>query len=86
MRPLRRRCALDDPDPPGQGALSAHRTSRRGSWRTPTALTVFRGLTPFVSIQNHYHMLERQQEQEMLPYCQAFNVGMLPYFPLAGGF
>ena len=42
--------------------------------------------TPFVSIQNHYHMFERGLEREMIPYCNAHNVGILPFFPLAGGF
>jgi aryl-alcohol dehydrogenase-like predicted oxidoreductase len=42
--------------------------------------------TPFVSIQNHYHMFERELEREMLPFCAAHQVGILPYFPLAGGF
>ena len=42
--------------------------------------------TPFVSIQNHYHMFERELEREMLPFCAAYHVGILPYFPLAGGF
>jgi aryl-alcohol dehydrogenase-like predicted oxidoreductase len=42
--------------------------------------------TPFVSIQNHYHMFERELEGEMLPFCAAYHVGILPYFPLAGGF
>jgi aryl-alcohol dehydrogenase-like predicted oxidoreductase len=43
--------------------------------------------TPFVSIQNHYHMFERALEREMLPFCaMRINVGILPYFPLAGGF
>jgi aryl-alcohol dehydrogenase-like predicted oxidoreductase len=42
--------------------------------------------TPFVSIQNHYHMFERELEREMIPFCNAHNVGILPYFPLAGGF
>jgi aryl-alcohol dehydrogenase-like predicted oxidoreductase len=50
------------------------------------AIAELRGWTAFVSIQNHYHMLEREQEQEMLPFCNAHNVGLLPYFPLAGGF
>ncbi|HEY3289454.1 MAG TPA: aldo/keto reductase, partial [Anaerolineae bacterium] len=36
--------------------------------------------------QPHYHMLERGIEQELVPYCNAFKVGILPYFPLAGGF
>jgi aryl-alcohol dehydrogenase-like predicted oxidoreductase len=40
----------------------------------------------FVTIQAHYHMLEREIEREMLPYCRKFGVGVLPYFPLAGGF
>ncbi len=42
--------------------------------------------TPFVSVQNHYHMFERGQEREVIPFCNAHNVGILPYFPLAGGF
>jgi len=41
---------------------------------------------PFVSIQNHYHMLERTQENEMIPFCNAHTIGILPFFPLAGGF
>jgi aryl-alcohol dehydrogenase-like predicted oxidoreductase len=45
-----------------------------------------RGWTPFVAVQSHYHMLERDVEREVLPYCQAFGVGFVPYFPLAGGF
>ena len=49
-------------------------------------LAELKGWTPFVSIQNHYHMLERDQENEMVPFCNAHNVGILPYFPLAGGF
>lgn len=45
-----------------------------------------RNWTPFISIQNHYHMFERDQEREIIPFCNAHNVGILPYFPLAGGF
>lgn len=44
------------------------------------------GGTPFVSIQPHYHMLERGIEAELIPYCQAMNIGIIPYYPLAGGF
>ena len=71
-----------------QGKVRYIGASNFAAWQlaNANALAVFRGLTPFVSIQNHYHMLEREQEREMMPYCQAFNVGMLPYFPLAGGF
>jgi aryl-alcohol dehydrogenase-like predicted oxidoreductase len=45
-----------------------------------------RGWSSFVSVQPHYHMLERGIEGELVPYCRAFGVGILPYFPLAGGF
>jgi aryl-alcohol dehydrogenase-like predicted oxidoreductase len=49
-------------------------------------LAEVRGWAPFVTIQPHYHMLERSIEQELVPYCNAYHVGILPYFPLAGGF
>lgn len=62
--------------------------SNFAAWQLARANTLaeFKGWTPFVTIQNHYHMLERGIEDEVLPYCRAFNVGILPYFPLAGGF
>jgi aryl-alcohol dehydrogenase-like predicted oxidoreductase len=44
-----------------------------------------RGTTPFVSAQNHYSLLERNVEREVLPACEHFGLGMLPYFPLASG-
>ncbi|MHB1413971.1 MAG: aldo/keto reductase [Chloroflexota bacterium] len=43
------------------------------------------GWTKLVSAQVHYHLLEREAEREMLPFCRAMNVGVLPYFPLADG-
>ena len=49
-------------------------------------LADFRGWSPFVVIQAHYHLLERGQEKEMLPFCKSQGVGLIPYFPLAGGF
>jgi len=44
------------------------------------------GWSQFVSIQPHYHLLERKIEQELVPYCTAFGIGIIPYYPLAGGF
>jgi aryl-alcohol dehydrogenase-like predicted oxidoreductase len=38
-----------------------------------------------VSAQNHYSLLEREAEREVLPACRRFDVGLLPYFPLANG-
>lgn len=62
--------------------------SNFAAWQLSRAnlLAELRGWSPFVSIQPHYNMLERGVEQELLPYCDAYNVGILPYFPLAGGF
>jgi aryl-alcohol dehydrogenase-like predicted oxidoreductase len=39
----------------------------------------------FVSAQNHYNLLERNIEHEVLPACERFGLGMLPFFPLASG-
>ena len=49
-------------------------------------LAQMRGWSPFVVIQSCYSMLEREVEQEVLPYCRAHQVGLVPYYPLAGGF
>jgi aryl-alcohol dehydrogenase-like predicted oxidoreductase len=49
-------------------------------------LAEVRGWTPFVALQSRYNMLERQVEGEVLPYCRAYGVGLIPYYPLAGGF
>ncbi len=49
-------------------------------------LAEMRGWESFVTIQPHYHMLERKIERELIPYCRWAGVGVLPYFPLAGGF
>jgi len=43
------------------------------------------GGTPFVSAQNHYSLLERDVEADVVPACDEYGVGMLPYFPLANG-
>jgi aryl-alcohol dehydrogenase-like predicted oxidoreductase len=39
----------------------------------------------FVSLQNHYSMLHREPEQDILPECARTNTAFLPYFPLANG-
>ncbi|MEW5868179.1 MAG: aldo/keto reductase [Chloroflexota bacterium] len=54
------------------------------SWAN--ALAQMHNWTQFISIQPHYHLFERGIESELLPACQYLNIGILPYFPLAGGF
>jgi aryl-alcohol dehydrogenase-like predicted oxidoreductase len=43
------------------------------------------GTTPFVSAQNHWSLLERGVEAEVVPTARHFGLGVLPYFPLANG-
>jgi aryl-alcohol dehydrogenase-like predicted oxidoreductase len=43
------------------------------------------GLTRFVSMQDQYSLLQREEEREMLPYCLDTGVGVLPWSPLARG-
>ena len=45
-----------------------------------------RQLTPFVSMQNHYNLVYREEEREMIPLCGDQGVGVLPWSPLARGF
>jgi 1-deoxyxylulose-5-phosphate synthase len=58
------------------------------AWQLAQAnvLAELRGWTPLVVIQSEYNLLARDVEREVLPYCQAQNVGFVPYYPLAGGF
>ncbi len=43
------------------------------------------GWTPFVSMQDHYNLLYREEEREMLPLCADQGIGVLPWSPLARG-
>jgi aryl-alcohol dehydrogenase-like predicted oxidoreductase len=58
------------------------------AWQLARAnvLAEVRGWSSFVVLQAHYHLMERGLEQEALPYCASQGVGLIPYFPLAGGF
>jgi aryl-alcohol dehydrogenase-like predicted oxidoreductase len=43
------------------------------------------GTTPFVSAQNHWSLLDREIERELVPAAEHYGVGVIPYFPLAQG-
>ncbi|MGF7431131.1 aldo/keto reductase [Thermoanaerobacterium thermosaccharolyticum] len=43
------------------------------------------GWTKFVSMQNHYNLLYREDERELIPICKQMNVALTPYSPLAAG-
>ncbi|MCW2606759.1 MAG: yajO [Frankiales bacterium] len=57
------------------------------AWQFSKALYTaeLRGLTRFVSMQDHYNLLQREEEREMLPLCADQGVGVLPWSPLARG-
>lgn len=44
------------------------------------------GWTRFVSMQNHYNLIYREEEREILPLCRAEGIGVIPWSPLARGF
>ncbi|MCA9832014.1 MAG: aldo/keto reductase [Dehalococcoidia bacterium] len=43
------------------------------------------GWTQFISMQNHYNLVYREEEREMIPYCVQTGVGIMPWSPLARG-
>jgi aryl-alcohol dehydrogenase-like predicted oxidoreductase len=63
------------------GASSMH------AWQFCKALHLAKqnGWTRFVSMQNHYNLLYREEEREMMPLCQDQGVGVIPWSPLARG-
>ncbi|MBS4178703.1 aldo/keto reductase [Lederbergia citrea] len=57
------------------------------AWQFLKALHVAEkhGWTRFVSMQNHYNLMYREEEREMLPLCKEEKIGVIPYSPLASG-
>ncbi|WP_456287424.1 aldo/keto reductase [Paenibacillus sp. AK002] len=53
--------------------LKAQHTAEKNGW------------TRFVSMQNHYNLIYREEEREMLPLCKSEKIGVIPYSPLASG-
>ncbi|MBY0506237.1 MAG: aldo/keto reductase [Bryobacteraceae bacterium] len=45
-----------------------------------------RNTARFVTMQNHYNLVYREEEREMIPFCRAEGIGLLPWSPLARGF
>ena len=88
-----------DPDVPIEETLEAlHDVVKAGkarylgassmaAWQFAQALYVadLNGWTRFVSMQNHYNLLYREEEREMLPLCLDQGVGVIPWSPLARG-
>lgn len=58
------------------------------AWQFAQALyeSDLRGLTRFVSMQNHYNLIYREEEREMIPLCRSEGIGIIPWSPMARGF
>jgi len=77
--------ALDDVVRSGKARYLG--ASTMPAWRFAKAQVVAErnGWTRFVAMQNHYNLLYREEEREMLPLCVESGVGVIPYSPLARG-
>ncbi|MFH5823628.1 aldo/keto reductase [Georgenia sp. AZ-5] len=77
--------ALDDLVTAGKVRYIGH--SNLTGWQIADAHHVARagGYAPFVSAQNHYNLLDRRAELEVVPAVEHFGLGLVPYFPLANG-
>jgi aryl-alcohol dehydrogenase-like predicted oxidoreductase len=70
-----------------QGKVRYIGCSNLFEWEAAEAIWLARmqNLTPFVSCQEFYNLLYRDVEKRMEPFCIKYGLGMIPYFPLAGG-
>jgi aryl-alcohol dehydrogenase (NADP+) len=61
--------------------------SSMNAWQFSKALYLsqINGWTKFVSMQNHYNLIQREEEREMLPLCADQGIGVIPWSPLARG-
>jgi aryl-alcohol dehydrogenase (NADP+) len=77
--------ALDDVVRSGKARYIG--ASSMWAWQLSKALHVseLRGISRFVSMQNHYNLLNREEEREMLPLCADQGLGVIPWSPLARG-
>jgi aryl-alcohol dehydrogenase-like predicted oxidoreductase len=70
-----------------EGKLRYIGHSNFAGWQIAQAAAAARelGTAPFISAQNHWSLLERAVETEVVPACEHYQLGILPYFPLANG-
>ena len=71
---------------PARRCTSAHPPCSPGSSRGCCTKPDELGLTRFVSMQNHYNLIYREEEREMNPLCRQEGIGLIPWSPLARGF
>ena len=71
-----------------EGKIRYIGSSNFSAWQACEAAWTARslGVTSFVSTQPRYSMMDRKAEAELVPFCQKYGVGILPYYPLENGF
>ena len=71
-----------------QGKVRYIGCSNFSAWQTCEAVWTSKSLSmaSFVTVQPEYNMLNRSIESELLPFCDKYNIGILPFYPLASGF
>ncbi len=71
-----------------EGKVAYIGASAMFAWQFMQSLAVSEkeGLESFVSMQNRYNLVYREEEREMVPLCRKFGIAILPYSPLARGF
>lgn len=62
--------------------------SNYSAWQLCEAIWVAKlnNYSPFITVQPRYNLLERQAENELIPCCQQYGIGIIPWGPLIGGF
>lgn len=78
-------CALHDVVKSGKARYIG--ASAMYAWQFQKAQRVAEknGWTKFVSMQNHYNLIYREEEREMIPFCRDEKIAITPYSPLASG-
>ncbi|MGI9078646.1 MAG: aldo/keto reductase [Gemmatimonadaceae bacterium] len=70
-----------------QGKVRHIGASSGYAWQLAQALSASeqKGWARFISMQNHYNLIYREEEREMIPLCSAEGIGLIPWSPLARG-
>ena len=71
-----------------QGKVRYIGCSNYAAWQLAEAVLTSHSMhwEAFISVQPPYNMLDREIEKELIPCCEAYGIGILPYYPLASGF
>jgi 1-deoxyxylulose-5-phosphate synthase len=78
--------ALDDVVRAGKALYIGASSMHAYQFAKMLAASEAHGLARFVSMQNHYNLVYREEEREMLPLCREEGIGVIPWSPLARGF